>query len=73
MWAFDEGCASICVPANWNYYGNSAGHIRNSWMIKFLFPDLVIAFPGGKGTADMVRQAKSKNIDVWEINNVQTS
>ena len=26
----------------------------------------VVAFPGGTGTADMVRQAKAKGVNVWE-------
>jgi predicted Rossmann-fold nucleotide-binding protein len=27
-------------------------------------PDLVIAFPGGRGTADMIRQAKEAGVPV---------
>jgi hypothetical protein len=27
-------------------------------------PDLVIAFPGGRGTADMVKQAKAAGVPV---------
>jgi hypothetical protein len=65
-WAFFHGVPSLCVPANWNYYDKTAGHIRNQWMIDFCMPDLVIAFPGGKGTADMIRIARDANIDVWE-------
>lgn len=30
-------------------------------------PDLVIAFPGGRGTADMVRRARAAGIEVREI------
>jgi hypothetical protein len=30
-------------------------------------PDLVVAFPGGKGTADMVRRARKANVPVKEI------
>jgi UDP-N-acetylmuramoylalanine-D-glutamate ligase len=29
--------------------------------------DLIVAFPGGKGTADMVERAKKANIEVREI------
>jgi hypothetical protein len=28
-------------------------------------PDLVIAFPGGKETADMIRQAKAAGLAIW--------
>ncbi len=30
-------------------------------------PDLVIAFPGGKGTADMVRKARAAGVEVIEV------
>jgi hypothetical protein len=30
-------------------------------------PDLVVAFPGGRGTADMVRRAYAANVIVKEI------
>jgi hypothetical protein len=30
-------------------------------------PDLVVAFPGGRGTADMVRRARAAGISVIEI------
>lgn len=68
-WAFFEGCCSICVPANWDFYDDKAGSIRNKWMLDFVPPDLVIAFPGGSGTADMVKQSRARGIDVWEVPN----
>jgi hypothetical protein len=30
-------------------------------------PDLVIAFPGGRGTADMVKKARRAGVEVVEI------
>jgi len=54
--------------ADWNRYGHSAGPIRNREMIQDGKPDLVIAFPGGKGTADTVRVAKQVNIQVITCN-----
>jgi hypothetical protein len=30
-------------------------------------PDLVIAFPGGKGTADMIRKARKAGIQIVEV------
>lgn len=53
--------------ADWNAYGNSAGPIRNGVMLKLGKPDLVVAFKGGDGTADMVRKAKSAKVKVLEI------
>jgi len=29
-------------------------------------PDGVVAFPGGTGTADMIRRAKKAGLKVWE-------
>lgn len=54
-------------PANWQLYGRAAGHIRNKEML-LECPDLVVAFPGGKGTANMVKIAKKAGIEVIEIN-----
>lgn len=56
-------------PADWKKYKKSAGPIRNSQMLDDGKPDLVIAFPGGRGTADMVQKAKMAGIPVMEIDN----
>lgn len=53
-------------PADWSQ-GKSAGPVRNRQMLTEGKPDLVVAFPGGKGTADMVRQANAAGIKVLEI------
>lgn len=52
--------------ADWRRYGLAAGHIRNARMLEWL-PDLVVAFPGGTGTADMVRQARAAGVEVIEL------
>ncbi len=44
-------------PADWKRWGRAAGPMRNQRMIDEGKPDLVIAFPGGIGTADMIRRA----------------
>lgn len=54
-------------PADWDAHGRAAGPIRNQRMIDEGKPDLVLAFPGGKGTADMVKRAKSAGIPVREV------
>jgi hypothetical protein len=53
-------------PADWAKYGKAAGAIRNQQMLDTGI-DLVIAFPGGSGTAHMVRIARDAAVDVWEI------
>jgi hypothetical protein len=53
--------------AEWDHYGKMAGGIRNQRMLDVGQPDLVIAFPGGRGTADMVRKARRAGVQVVEI------
>lgn len=53
------------VPANWERDGwKAAGPIRNKRMLDMCGPDMVLAFPGGTGTADMVRQARAAGVNV---------
>lgn len=63
---------SACVPcrtfaANWKRDGRKAGPIRNERMLVVGKPDVVIAFPGGRGTADCVRRARDFGIRVIEV------
>lgn len=62
---FNVECLSF--PADWTTHGRSAGPIRNSQMLRDGKPDIVVAFPGGRGTADMIRQARAAGIRVEEI------
>ncbi len=57
------------IPADWDKFGKGAGPIRNQQMIDEGKPDLVVAFPGGTGTADMVKRAKKHGIEVIEVKN----
>lgn len=41
-------------PADWATYGRKAGYIRNQQMLVQGNPDVILAFPGGKGTKMMV-------------------
>jgi len=47
-------------------YDAKAGHRRNTRMLEWK-PDIVVAFPGGDGTANMVDQARAANVEVIEI------
>jgi len=52
-------------PANWSHLPkHSAGPIRNQSMLDFIKPNLLVAFPGGTGTADMVKKASMINLPV---------
>ena len=48
-------------------YNVLAGSIRNTRMLREGSPTVVIAFPGGKGTADMVRKSHMANVPVLVI------
>jgi hypothetical protein len=65
-WAWIRGVPCATIEANWNYYGKAAGAIRNEWMLR-LKPDKVIAFPGGRGTANMIKLAEEAGIEVLKV------
>lgn len=50
--------------ADWHTHGRAGGPIRNQRMLDDGRPDLIVAFPGGKGTADMVRRAAEAGIRI---------
>jgi hypothetical protein len=57
----------VVFQADWKKYGRRAGPLRNQRMIDEGNPDLVVAFPGGRGTGDMVTRARNAGIKVIEI------
>jgi rhamnogalacturonyl hydrolase YesR len=67
MWARARGIRVMAFPANWEEFGKRAGFLRNERMLVEGKPDVVAAFPGGRGTADMVRRAKAAGVRVVEI------
>lgn len=69
-WAEAQGIPVLEMRADWKKHGRKAGPMRNQSMIDLSAPDLVVAFPGGRGTADMVRRAKKAKIPVWEVENL---
>lgn len=67
-WTLARGVACVTVYAEWAKYGRKAGPQRNAQMLD-LGPDLVLAFPGGRGTQDCLRQARSYGFNVQEVPN----
>lgn len=65
-WADANNVPTISFPANWKQ-GRKGGPLRNQFMLTESKPELVIAFPGGAGTANMVSLAKSAGVLVVEI------
>jgi len=67
IWALThpEIIRRVC-RAEWKRYGLAAGPIRNGRMLEWP-PDLVVGFPGGDGTADMLAQARRAGVEVIEF------
>ena len=53
--------------ADWSKHGRAAGPIHNRRMLTEGRPDLVVAFPGGRGTQNMIRQAQAAGVDVVRV------
>ena len=65
-WAFRKNIRIEMYPAHWKLHGKAAGPMRNQKMIESN-PDMVIAFPGGRGTADMVQRTKNAKVPLLRI------
>jgi len=65
-WATQHGVEVETFPAEWGAHGRPAGPIRNAAMVATA-PDLVVAFPGGRGTADLVRKARAASLLVLRV------
>lgn len=63
--AHDLGYRVVAHPADWATHGKAAGPIRNKAMLD-TGVDLVVAFPGGRGTAHMVSIARKAGVPVFE-------
>ncbi len=65
--AKEQGIPCAVMEAQWDKYGKAAGPIRNGWMLKHLNPDIVVAFPGGRGTQDMKNQTKAAGVKLLDL------
>lgn len=61
-WAQSRGVPSQRFRAEWKKFGVSAGPRRNERMLREGKPSLVVAFEGGRRTADMVRKAQDAGV-----------
>ena len=66
-WAHYAGIEQVRFPADWRVNGKAAGPIRNQQMLDEGKPDVVVAFPGGRGTADMMTRARRAGVRVIEV------
>lgn len=76
--AEEWGFPAVPFEAPWNYVmrdaggerlpqkvGTQAGPLRNWMMLQAA--DLLIAFPGGRGTANCIKQARELGVEVAEV------
>lgn len=66
------GCEVVKFPVtDWRRpdgsIDRSAGPRRNARMLKEGKPEMVLAFPGGDGTANMVKQARAAGVPVMRV------
>ena len=66
-WAQAHDVPVTVFRAAWDRYGRRAGPIRNQRMLDEGKPHLVVAFPGGAGTADMVAKAERAGVAVRRV------
>ena len=80
-WARAHGVHTLRVDALWDFYAEQerkgvpgatrgkAGPVRNSAMVRLakLLSAVVVAFPGGEGTADLVGKARGMGLVVVEV------
>lgn len=67
-WGYKNNKTVTVYRANWQQFGKAAGPIRNKVMLEDnLDADYLLAFPGGKGTANMCDLAKKAGLDVIRV------
>jgi len=64
-WAKERRVELAEFPADWKAHGRAGGPIRNRQMLVEGKPNIVVAFPGGRGTADMTSRAHKAGVDVF--------
>lgn len=67
LWSRENKIKEIVFYPDWNAHGKAAGPIRNLEMLMQGQPDVLIAFPGGKGTEHMCSIAKKQGTKVIRI------
>jgi hypothetical protein len=63
-WARSHGIAIVRYPPNWERFGHRGESLRNIFMLEDSRADLVVAFPGGECTSDLVQRAVNAGLAV---------
>lgn len=67
QWALARGIPTVRQHAKWAEQGKAAGPIRNGEMIERHRPDQLVAFPGGRGTRNMIDQAERAELIIQRV------
>lgn len=76
-WAMSRGVQPVAMPAMWDFDGEEkAGSKRNQRMFTFAQPDLIVAFSGGRGTANMMRigyeaRKKGHKVEIIDVEDLE--
>jgi hypothetical protein len=63
-WAVARGVPYDTMKADWDSFGRAAGPLRNGLMLSKWQPHLVLSFPGGSGTRDMMMKSLSAGFEL---------
>jgi predicted Rossmann-fold nucleotide-binding protein len=66
-WAEIHAIPKQVFYARWDRDGKAAGFLRNKRMLEEGKPQIVVAFPGGNGTANMMQLARDAGVEVIEV------
>lgn len=61
-----RGWKVVPFPADWDKIGKAAGYIRNQRMLDEFKPHVLAAFPGNRGTVDMVARTRQAGVRIVE-------
>lgn len=76
-WLAKYWAAGMNIPSqeyndpSWVGKSRTAGPRRNYFKLKESQPDIVVAFPGGRDTADMMKKARKAGIKVIEVEDIK--
>lgn len=66
-WAIANNIPCVTEEANWAMDGAAAGPIRNAAMLHKHNPEGAVAFPGGRGTADMAAKCEAAGVKLMRV------
>lgn len=63
-WAMGRGVEVKAYRADWEKHGRAAGPIRNQRMLEEARPQILVVFPGARGTLDCATRARHLKIRI---------